>query len=163
MPRRKPTIFRDELLGLLLDVATTTRQARQIIKRSQQALASPVSDGLVSLRIGCPHCCDANQHPMDLREKITDSDCNACVYPGRRGYQFQCCRRAFAGVLYSDVSGTVTLHRYYVDLWPPLAAKDRAWFTGHIDWGRAVIATGGKRATPERIAAYLDTLYPEAS
>ena len=167
MPRAKPTIFRDELEWLLLNVATTPSQARRIILRSEALLSSPASPTPFAVRRGCPHCLDAGRaafrYSWISKFEIQISDCRVCAYPSaKHEVQWFCVGRPFAGVRYKHVSGIVELWRHKAVRHKPLTTMARKFLRGHADWGHAVINTGGKRATPERINAYLDKLYGEA-
>jgi hypothetical protein len=139
-------ILTDAELACLLEVKTTVKQARTILKRNQLILKALEVGEHASIRIGCPHC-------MATRTKELRVNCGTCAYsvagPESGLGGTWCLGYSFGGFTGHDIIGvelcTDSVEVFGGDLSSLQREKAIIWTKGHIEWAREVIRRGERK------------------
>jgi len=141
------TILTEAELACLLEVKTTVKQARTVLKRNQLILKALEARENVTIRIGCPHC-------MATRNKQGHVNCSRCAYAvardeGDTSSGTWCLGYSFGGYSGHDVQGVeLCTDSVFVngdDLNPGQRENAMIWTKGHIEWAREVIRRGERK------------------
>jgi hypothetical protein len=146
---KKSKVLTAAELECLLEVPTTVRMAKTILRRNQAILKALGKDDSTNIKIGCPHCMKAGGN-----EDVT-GECARCTYPvlgGESEYELRCLNYSFGGSTLRDFEGiSLQADSAYVcpseilDIGEEEMAKAVAWTKGHIEWAREVIRRGRKK------------------
>lgn len=140
-----PKVLTKAELACLLEVPTTVRMAKTILRRNQALLKLLLKRKEGTVKIGCPHCQKAGG------TKIRVGDCERCDYPRLEGetlYETRCLNYSFGGITARDV-GVVDLRADAVLVEDDDYGNDHwndsiIWAKGHIEWAREVIRRSRK-------------------
>jgi len=158
LPNGKPFTLRyllKEEFDWLMKVPTTVRQAELIRKRNLALLKElrPRTETLYR-KLGCPHC--RTHEPSGWGLNCSGCAWSVCGKPDESVYQekagIDCYRVSFSGLspMFSGKMVGYSENECQVHSYDPsdqdkvlAVEKTRAFLHGHVEWARAVIATGG--------------------